>query len=64
MKHKIKGFGIVVMCDFIEAFMLSVLPARLELATLPLEVGCSNPLSYGSRCWYFRQESNLRPSRS
>lgn len=52
------------MYDFIEAFMLSVLPARLELATLPLEVGCSDPLSYESQYWYFRQESNLRPSHS
>ena len=34
MKHKLRGFGIVVMYDFIEAFPLSVLPARLELATL------------------------------
>lgn len=33
---------------------------RSQLATVPLEVGCSDPLSYGSIHWYFRQESNLR----
>lgn len=62
----------VVMYDFIEAFLLSVLPARIDstqcraqsqaclsyaetqgdgrsqLATVPLEVGCSNLLSYGN----------------
>lgn len=48
MKHKLRGFGIVVIYDFIEAFLFSVLPARLELATVPLEVGRSNPLSYGN----------------
>lgn len=34
MKHKLKGFGIVVMYDFIEALLFSVLPAGVEPATL------------------------------
>lgn len=83
-RHNNEGFDNLAPAQSVKAFILVVLPARLDptqcreqsqarlsyaeaqgdgrskLATVPLEVGCSDPLSYGSIHWYFRQESNLR----
>ena len=47
-RHNNEGFDNLAHVRSVKAFILSVLPARLEPATLSFVVRRSNPLSYGS----------------